>query len=231
MAKYGKIIQIVRSLVQAFFMATLVITFLPRYSLVGKWIFYTILLCGVFFCGWICPFGAIQDWISKIAKRLKIPRYQVPKAIQQYLVVSRYGFYVLGTAGIVLNVINARKIFNHQLFENAMTITSGIVLAIFLIASVFIDRPFCNYFCTKGAFYGLVGVLRIFGIRRDASKCIHCKACDRNCPMNIEVEKTEFVRHPNCINCMTCLSSCPRQCITYHVLKLPSSSTRGRSRS
>ncbi len=205
MEKYRKFIQIARTSVQVFFMAGLFLIFLPKYGMIGKVLFWTILIVGVFFCGWVCPFGAIQDWLAKIARFIKIPRYQVPKPIQQYLVLSRYAFYVLGVAGIVFTSLNARSAFNHQLFKNSLEMASGIVLVIFLVTALFVDRPFCNYFCMKGAGYGILGVLRIIGIKRDNSKCIHCKFCDRNCPMNIEIESTDFVRHPNCINCMTCI--------------------------
>lgn len=228
MDRYRKFIQIGRFFIQAFFMAGLVLTFLPRYGMIGKWLFWTILFVGVFFCGWVCPFGSIQDWLAKIARFLKLPRYQVPKHIQQYLVLSRYAFYVLGIAGIVFSILNARSAFNHRLFQNNLEIASGMVLAVFLIVSLFIDRPFCNYFCMKGAEYGILGVLRVVGIKRDNSKCIHCKVCDRNCPMNIEVEKTDFVRHPNCINCMTCVSVCPRKCMTVGVVSLKQIKTNRR---
>lgn len=90
----------------------------------------------------------------------------------------------------------------------------------FLVASLFIDRPFCNYFCGKGASLGVWSVLRPFGIARDENKCVHCHLCDKVCPMNIPVENTNFVRHPNCINCMQCVSKCPKDCIKFNLMKL-----------
>ena len=208
-------IQIIRFLVQAVFMIGMILSLKPNYGMVGKWIFVTILFIGVFFCGWVCPFGAIQDWLNRLGKKLHLPQYQVPVKYQQYLQLARYFIYVLGTLGISYAVINARSAFNHKLFTNTLTLGAGIFLALFLIASLFIKRPFCNYFCAKGAGYGILSILRIFGIKRDNDKCIHCKLCDKNCPMNIQIESTDFVRHPNCINCMTCVSVCPKKCIKY----------------
>lgn len=210
-------IQVMRFCVQLIFMSGLVLSFMPRYNPVGKYLFFTILLCGVFFCGWVCPFGALQDWLSKLALMLKLPRYRVPLRWQKYLQLSRYIWYVLGTAGISYAILNARSAFNHGLFGGTLTMAAGLVLGAFVVTSLFIDRPFCNYFCTKGAYYGLLSVLRPFGIARDETSCIHCHLCDKKCPMNIRVENTSFVRHPNCINCMTCVSVCPKKCLAYQL--------------
>lgn len=210
-----KHIQILRVIIQAIFMSGLILAFMPQYNPIGKYLFLTILLLGVFFCGWVCPFGSLQDWTAKLARFLKLPRYQVPDKFQKYLQLARYAFYAFGTLGIAFAFLNARKIFNHDLFAGKLTLTAGIILGLFILASLFIDRPFCNYFCTKGAYYGLFSVLRIFGIARDENKCIHCHLCDKKCPMNIKIEKNKFIRHPNCINCLTCVSVCPKKCISY----------------
>lgn len=210
-------LQRIRFVVQALFMLGMILSLTPGYNEAGKGLLLTILFVGVFFCGWICPFGTIQDWLNKVAEKLRLPQYQVPTKYQQYLQLSRYFIYVLGTLGISYALINARSSFNHKLFTNTLSLGAGIFLALFLIASLFIKRPFCNYFCAKGAAYGLLGILRIVGIKRDNDKCIHCKLCDKNCPMNIQIESTDFVRHPNCINCMTCVSVCPKKCIKYRL--------------
>lgn len=212
-------IQILRFLVQLVFMIGMILAFTPNYNMVGKKIFLTILIVGVFFCGWVCPFGAIQDWLSVVGRKLKLPQYQVPEKIQNYLQLLRYVLYALGVVGISYAVINARASFNHKLFTNTLTLWAGVFLGIFLVLSLFIKRPFCNYFCTKGASYGLLSVLRIFGISRDNDTCIHCHLCDKNCPMNIKIEKETFIRHPNCINCLTCVGVCPKKCIKYKLKK------------
>ncbi len=212
-------IQIIRFIIQALFMLGLVFSFMPKYGIVGKYLFFTILLFGVFFCGWVCPFGSLQDWMARLGRLLKLPHIRIPDRFQKYMQLSRYAFYVLGTAGISFALLNARGAFNHNLFAGKLTLIAGIVLGIFVVAALFIDRPFCNYFCTKGAYYGLFGVLRPFGIQRDDTKCIHCHLCDKKCPMNIKVENTSFVRHPNCINCTTCISVCPMKCIRYQLAR------------
>lgn len=84
----------------------------------------------------------------------------------------------------------------------------GIVI-FYGILSFFVDRPFCNYLCTEGARYGILGKLRLFSIKRENSSCVNCQKCNKVCPMNIEVSKSEVVQDPQCISCLNCIESCP----------------------
>ena len=85
------------------------------------------------------------------------------------------------------------------------------IIIFYGILSFFVDRPFCNYLCTEGARYGLLGRLRLFSIKRNESSCINCKKCDRICPMNIEVSKENVVQDSQCISCFNCIESCPQK--------------------
>jgi polyferredoxin len=93
-----------------------------------------------------------------------------------------------------------------------VSLTAVLALAAVVILSLFIERPFCKYACPYGALMGLTNFLRIFGIRRKASGCVQCKACDRACPMNIDVSASGTVRDVRCVSCLKCASSegaCP----------------------
>jgi polyferredoxin len=215
-----KWIQPLRFIVQAFFAASL---FLPliHSETVAHWLFWSVVFIGVFFCGWVCPFGTAQEWLGIIAERCKIPRLKMPKYIQRYLQFSRYIFFGLMVFGISFSFSGARFYFQDNLVYNMLTLTGAVVLASFLIISLFFERPFCNYFCTKGAADGLMSMVRIAGISREDKTCIHCRLCDKICPMNISVEQTKFVRHPNCINCMKCMGVCPKNCIKFKLMNIP----------
>ena len=182
---------------------------------IGNYLVPFILFFGVFYCGWICPFGSIQDIISKIATKLKIKRFKCPTKFQKYLVYLRYFLYTLVVIKLISMSWNPRGRFGDILRSVELDDLLYVIVAIFLIASIFIDRPWCNYFCEKGAFYGLLSTFRIFGIKRDNNTCIHCHKCDKVCPMNILVESTDFVNHPNCIGCLECVSNCPKKCLKY----------------
>ena len=213
-----KWIQPIRFMIQAFFIIGLFAPLIHPET-TADWLFWTVLIVGVFFCGWICPFGTAQDWLGWIATKCKLPRYKMPRRIQKYLQFSRYIFLGLTLLGVIFSFSNARFYFQDNLIHNTHTWTSGITLATFLVTSLFFDRPFCNYFCMKGAADGLMSIVRPIGISRDNKTCIHCHLCDRTCPMNISIESTNFVRHPNCINCMQCVCKCPKDCIKFKLMK------------
>ena len=213
-----KLIQPLRLLVQACLMAGLFLPIFPFADNIGQKIWITILFVGVFFCGWICPFGALQDWFGWIAKKLHFPRYKLPQKLQQYVQLLRYILYGLSVINIVLFFLNSRFFFEHSVVAGAWEWVSGSVMVLFLLATLFTDRPFCNYFCVKGASLGVWSVLRPIGITREEKSCVHCSKCDQICPMNIEVSSVAFVRHPNCINCMQCLTACPKGCIKFKLI-------------
>ncbi|MBR1841063.1 MAG: 4Fe-4S binding protein [Alphaproteobacteria bacterium] len=213
---FKKRIQVFRLIVQAFFMAGLVVPWLPHSEPVDKWLLWVVPVVGVFFCGWVCPFGTAQEWIAWIARKLHLPRLQIPWKFQKYLQVSRYIWTALiFFIGVHYAFLNARFYFNNSL----LTWTSGLIFAAFLLFGLFIDRPFCNYFCPKGAMEGILSIVRPISIKRDNNACIHCRLCDKICPMNVRVEHTDFVRHPNCINCMKCIDICPEKCLAFRLMQ------------
>lgn len=130
-------------------------------------------------------------------------------------------FYFLLTVEIVFPLLRGTQNLSKVMHRQDIAVAAVVVLVVFIVIGVFFPRPFCNYFCTGGARRGLWSVLRFIGIRRDASRCINCRQCSRNCPMHIDVASAEFVRHPNCIGCMTCMSVCPKDCIVFKHMPPP----------
>ena len=98
-----------------------------------------------------------------------------------------------------------------NLWSDEVALSGIVILGIVLLTSLFVERPFCKYACPYGAVLGLTNLFRVFGIRRSASTCINCKACDRSCPMNIQVSTAGVVRRHQCISCLECTSeaACP----------------------
>lgn len=211
--KTAKRIQTARIIIQTGFLVAVILGVSTKPF--ADWMLPTALLVGVFFCGWVCPLGAAQDWMWKLGRVLHLPAVYVPQRFQRYLQFSRYIFYfMLLTWGISFALLKGPYNFSKLLHGEFLTVATGVIV-LFLLSGLFIKRPFCNYFCTGGARQGLWSVLRIFSIRRDTSRCGGCGTCSRACPMNIDVAKTEFVRHPNCIGCMSCIASCPKKCLSY----------------
>ncbi len=171
------------------------------------------LLGGAWFCGWLCPFGFAQDWTARVARFLRIPRLRIPVGIEKYFRFLRYVLLALSFTGLafVLFVQTPYGSAMGLVDRNLSFVTQGawILLGAFLFLSLFVDRPFCRYFCPEGARYGLISLARVFTIKRDESKCVSCGSCDRRCPAQIEVSGSSEVRNAQCINCFECIAACP----------------------
>ena len=182
-------------------------------------------ILGNFFCGWVCPYGTIQDLFGKIGKRILKKQFKMPVGIQKYLQYSRYVLMAISLTGIISIVfesINAYATFM-QVFSNGIIVSvASIVMISFVIIAIFFERPFCNYFCTEGVKFGVVSLTRIFSIKRNEATCVRCKKCDKACPMNINISVKNQIRHGQCINCFECISACPaRNTLTYGRVKFP----------
>ncbi len=203
-----------RIIFQLLYLAATIFSILGKNFTVAIALMGIALVSGAWFCGWLCPFGLVQEWLGKIGNRLFGKKLKVPQKIERSLVFLRYILLIVGMAGLLfLGILSSP----YATFLGALTgmttyitVTAWILLALFLLASIFIDRPFCRYFCTEGARYGLLSLGRLFTIKRDSANCISCGACDRACPMQVKISTKKQVRNAQCINCMECIASCPK---------------------
>ncbi|MBI9099115.1 MAG: 4Fe-4S binding protein [Spirochaetaceae bacterium] len=182
-------------------------------------VFLSALIFGPLFCGWICPFGTFQEWISRIGRKLFKKRYNtfIPYKFDKYLRFLRYGVLIWV---LIMTAWSGKIIFADydpyyalfQFWTGEVAVTAFIALFAVLGLSLFIERPFCKYVCPYGAVLGLFNFIRIIPLRRNVSTCISCSACDKNCPMNIPVSKKKKIIDHQCISCFECTSedgACP----------------------
>ncbi len=215
-----KKIQIIRRIVQLIYIALLFTTFFQNFKLFFVILLLSTVLGGAFFCGWLCPFGTAQEIISKIGNKLHIKKLRVPKKIHKYLIFLRYGISASAIIGFAFfTPFDARIALLDILHGSKIAIISYVSFFLFLISALFIQRPFCNYFCPYGANFGLRSIARIFTIRRHEDLCINCKICDKTCPMHINISEHGDVRSLQCISCMACVSNCPKKgALTYQLI-------------
>jgi len=178
----------------------------------------TVILAGPLFCGWVCPFGTFQEWISKIGRRIFGKRFNrmVPPKVDAIL---RYLRYVVLIWVVIVTATSARLVFSdydpyYALFNfwtGEVALGAFISLGIVMVLSLFVERPFCKYACPYGALLGVTNLFRIFSIRRNTKTCISCNKCDKSCPMNLAIADKKLVRNHQCISCLECTSeaACP----------------------
>lgn len=181
------------------------------------------LAAGRWICGWLCPFGWVQDLVYKIPFFKKIRTFRGDR----YLRLLKYA--VLAILVILLPLIDSLVPYfckylcpSGTLFGAVpLTLSNaglraqigplfwwkiGVLIAILLL-SLLLSRPFCRYLCPLGAIYGLMNRIALLGLRSEPDKCVHCGKCEPVCPMGID-PKTQF-DSSECIRCGRCSRACP----------------------
>lgn len=209
-----KILGKIRYIVQAFGIVLTIIGVFTGYPISKALLLGITFIMGPMFCGWICPFGTLQDFFGILGDKLGIKKRTIPKSLNKVLLYSRYVLLIITTfisIDFIFNLLSLdpRSNLSSVLTGNSLTVIGWSVIGIFLGISLFFKRPFCNYVCIEGAKYGLIGALRPVTIIRDENSCINCNKCNKVCPMNIDVSSYGQVRSSQCINCMECVMECP----------------------
>jgi polyferredoxin len=176
----------------------------------------TLIVAGAFFCGWICPFGTVQEFIGKLGKKIFGKKYNniIPKKLDSILRYFKYLFLIfvlIQTArnfALVFEKIDPYYTF-FNIWSDEIAISGYIILAITLLLSLIVERSYCKYMCPLGAINGIFNFKSIIQIKRDSNNCISCGACDRVCPMGINVSTTKEIADPRCIRCGECIAVCP----------------------
>ena len=187
----------------------------------------TALLLRSAFCGWICPLGFLQDLFSNLSgvlqKRFKNVRRAVTSVKTRgarLAVLDRYLRYVKYL--VLAWTVGGSAYFGYMVFRDydpwsallnvaEFSFTPGvIVLVVTLLASFFIERPWCRYACPLGAASGILGKVSPIYIKREASACTSCKLCTKACPMGLEVHTATTIKSADCNSCLVCVGSCPR---------------------
>jgi len=164
------------------------------------------------FCGWLCPFGSLQEALYKIASAVGLGRVQfkVPQPLHDRLKWLKYAiFFVLfgvslfsmTLAGILAEVEPFKTTFLVGVMNRAWPY--GLFVAVLLGLAIFVERPFCKYLCPLGAALAMPSTFRWFGLRRKA-ECVSCKACARGCGSQA-IDAKGRIDHRECLHCLDCM--------------------------
>ncbi|MBO9127032.1 regulatory protein NosR [Rhizobium sp. 16-488-2a] len=162
------------------------------------------------FCGWLCPFGALQELLSNIAKRLKVPQVKLPWGLHERLWPIKYIIF-LGLFGLSFYSISyAEMAAEVEPFKTAIILKfvrdwPFVVFAgALLIASLFIERFYCRYLCPLGAALAIPGRIRMFEWLKRYPECgSPCQRCAKECPVQ-SIHPEGQINVNECIYCMHC---------------------------
>ena len=204
------------------------------YYVGGILLLYCVLF-GRMICGWVCPFGLIQELLYKV-KTPKLKKSPITRLLSffKYFVLVFFVFVVPilyafrdtplpafckyicpagtleGGIGLLANKVNA----SYFSMLGPLFTWKFLVLVSIVVASVFIFRMFCRFICPLGALYGLFNKISVFGIKVDSSKCTYCNRCINHCKMDIK-----HVGDAECISCGECINVCPTEAISWKSVK------------
>jgi len=162
------------------------------------------------FCGWLCPFGALQELTNKIARRLKVPQLTVPWGLHERLWPIKYVIF-LGLFGVSLySLALGERLSEIEPFKTAIVLrflrTWPFVAfaGALLFVGLFIERFFCRYLCPLGAALAIPGRLRMFDWLKRYRECgSPCQRCAGECPVQA-IRPEGQINVNECIYCMHC---------------------------
>ena len=202
------------------------------YYITGFLILLGVLL-GRFICGFLCPFGWLQELLHKIPSKKLSTKKLKPLTYLKYIILL---LAVVLLPALAVNDVGmgdpffCKYICPQGVLEGAIPLSlvnEGIraalgtlfvqklfILLAVVALSILFYRPFCKWICPLGAFYALLNKISLFEIKMDEQKCVSCGKCAASCKMDVDVRKTP--NHAECIRCGKCITACPAEALCFH---------------
>lgn len=207
----------------------------PAFYVVGLLLLFGLLL-GRVICGFLCPFGLLQELLHKIPTR-KVKKSPLTRKLSW----AKYGILLVFALAIPAwfalrklplpgfckficpagTLEGAVMLLLHPANDALRAMTGGLfwwkfsLMLLILTACVFVFRAFCRFLCPLGALYSLLSRLALLGVKVDGERCVDCGACLRVCPMDIR-----SVGDRECVHCGTCIDVCPTKAISFRAGKI-----------
>ena len=179
-----------------------------------------IFIANKFLCSWGCQAGVFQDLVFRLNRNKKdtagiFRQYKIPFLFSNSIRVLFFAAVTVFAFAMGRDIIDPVDPF--RIFNPAVIGAAGVVfIAVLIIASLFVYRPWCHLFCPFGLAGWVVEKISIFRIRVDRDKCIECGACEKACPTDVMgsiLNKEKVI--PDCFSCGTCIEICPVNAIEF----------------
>ncbi len=162
------------------------------------------------FCGWLCPFGALQELLNRVAKFFKVPQIKLPWGLHERLWALKYIIFLV-LFGVSLHSLGwAERLAEVEPFKTAIILKfirewPFVVFAlVLLVIGLFIERFYCRYICPLGAALAIPGHLRIFKWLRRYKECGNpCQICANGCMVGA-IHPEGNININECLYCLHC---------------------------
>ena len=194
------------------------------YYILGLLLFFGALF-GRAVCGFLCPFGWLQELLHRIPFYKK-NRFRADRPLRYLKYVILLVFVVIGPLLVKLTPFFCKYICPAGTAAGLLLAASdsliasrfgflftwkAILLGIVIVSALMIWRPFCKYLCPLGAVYGLFNRVSLIRLHLDRERCVSCGTCSAACRMNIDPVRE--LNHAECIRCGDCVQSCPQSAL------------------
>jgi len=183
----------------------------PLIFILSVYVALTLILWGRgVFCGWLCPFGALQELLNRAARLVRVPQLKVAETVQARLWTVKYvialGIFVLA----IYSMESAAKAAEVEPFKTAIIMgferawPYALYAGALLFAGLFVERFFCRYLCPLGGALTVFGRLHLLNWLRRRPQCGNpCRICETSCPIGA-IDSTGNINMNECFQCLDC---------------------------
>ena len=163
------------------------------------------------FCGWLCPFGALQELVSQISKLLRLPQIRLSLRTDAHLKRIKYGVLAIVLSSAVVSVAWTDRLVEVEPFKTSITLLFDrhwpyvMWAAGMLLLNAVLYKGFCRYLCPLGAGVAILGRFRRFDWLARRSECGKpCQRCQHDCAYQ-SIKKTGQIDYSECFQCLDCV--------------------------
>jgi NosR/NirI family nitrous oxide reductase transcriptional regulator len=162
------------------------------------------------YCGWLCPFGALQEITNRIARACHVPQRTLPWGLHERLWPIKYMIFLGLFGASLMSIEQAERLAEVEPFKTAIVLKfvrawPFVAYALALLAAgLFVERFYCRYLCPLGAALAVPARLRMFDWLKRYRECGNpCQSCANQCPVQA-IHPTGEINPNECVNCLHC---------------------------
>ncbi len=162
------------------------------------------------FCGWLCPFGALQELLAQLSRFIGVPQWNPPESVQKHLWLGKYvsAALILGLAAFSLDMgsrVAELEPFNTAITSHFARAWPYVFYACALLTiGLFTERAYCRFLCPLGGVLALADRLHLVDLLKRRPECgSRCHLCENSCPVKA-ISVTGKIKTAECFQCLDC---------------------------